>query len=322
MIKIGISCDNTNAKQIIQTFSEVRIFELCVPIIYDYSTVLSYYRKIRRLPIRTTNIHNANKSIKNSLNIIDISNKALPMTVGKTNIKSNTAIGESFYRGLSDLKVGEIDVFVTSSTSTDSIQQIESELLDEKKSLPILTNDYFRIAEISNSTPINIDILTEKIKNLHSTLLHDFMVTFPRIAIVSENSPAEIITDATQIAFREGIFCFSTFNPESFFNSDIYKKFDAALIINCMSTNFIFQSIQPVSEQTNAILISNMPYVVAIANSTSLTPSIYLAIDVYRNRKNKSDGDTTNSLKKVRIPSTKKKFEYKKKSSFPLLRQS
>lgn len=298
MIKVGISCGDTNemvSKQIFQTFNEAQIFELCIPIVYGYSTALSYYHKAKGnglSHIRTTNIHHANESIKDSLNIINTSNKTTSIIQGKT-IASNMAAEESLYKGIFDLKAGEIDVFVVSPTSNNLLQQITSELSDEKKILPILINDYFRITEVSDS--ISAEMLTEKIEILHSVLVRDFIITLPRIAILSVNSSAKIFTDAIQNVFQRGIFCFGIFDSLEFFNSDIYKNFDAAL--NLIPANFTFQSIQPVNRETNVILISNSSYIVTISNNvdTLLSSAIYLAIDTYRNRK---PNIYNNSLKK------------------------
>lgn len=289
LIKVGISCGNTNDfvfKQIFHVFNKPQMFDFCIPIIYSCSTSQTYCFRTKKDPyVRTINISNANESVKNNLNIILQKDKSTSIKSEKTIIK-NIIIDKSVQKGLADLKAGKIDVFVIPSIFP-AFKQITLELSTYKNSLPILVRDYFCIVEVFE--PISVKILIEKIKILHSVLISDFIFTFPRIAVLSIKSSTKIISDAVQFVFQRGIFCFEAFDIETFFNSGIYKKFNAAIItMDCNNSSFPFKSVShilPINSESNVIFIGNIPNVLAISDCDMLLSAIYLVVDIYRCRK-------------------------------------
>ncbi|MDR2520600.1 MAG: hypothetical protein LBC54_01455 [Bacteroidales bacterium OttesenSCG-928-I14] len=274
ILKIGISCgshvNGVNLKQIFLTFINNQLFESCIPILYNYLTIPSFRRKNDKMcNVRTTNICCAGESVKGSFNIMNISNKI--DVVGQQIVKSNLTIDKFLYKGLSDLKAKEIDILII--LPIPLLQQVKLELSNDRNSLPILVNDSFRIVKIFE--PFSVKNIIEKIEILHLVLVNDFIITFPRIAILSAKPSTELITDAIQIAFQKGFFCFGVFDVKTFFGSYGHKKFDAAIIVDVASTN----------NESNIIYIGNSPFIVTIVNSNMLLSAIYLTIDLYKYRK-------------------------------------
>ena len=306
MIKIGIIQGDTNgiaSELILKTFEDARILESCTPVVYGSSKVLSYYRKMLEIPSVSLN----NQAI---VNVID---DEISIELGKPTAESSKVPEAALTRAIEDLKKGVIDVLVTTPTTKDPLLQIESEIAHPKKGLKIAVCDNFRVALATDKTSftelasvLTTEMLIEKIKTLQFSLIHDFLLSSPRIAVLSLNPQAgvretlgkeeeEIILPAVKAASNSGVFCFGPYSADHFFGSGEYLKFDAALAMYFDQGMVAFQSI---TSGEGAVYTANLPYIVTTGHESisfeevgkntispdSFRSALYLAIDLHRNQ--------------------------------------
>jgi 4-hydroxythreonine-4-phosphate dehydrogenase len=317
LIKVGISQGDINGisyELIIKTFEDVRIFELCIPVLYGSSKVLAYHRKAMGLPsVNVNTIRHAGEAGVNRLNIVNCENEEVVVEFSKTSPESELMAQRAIQQSLSDLKSGLIDVLVFAPSHTDETQYLSQQF----GSLPmkILVHNNLRIALASDKIPLSdvssqltMDLLAGKIKSLHASLVHDFMITLPRIAVLSFNpgmgvkerkegrEETEIIIPAIKAANESRIICFGPYSGDDFFANYDYTKFDAILAIYYDQGWIPFRS---VSCDAGVCYFAGLPFIATTpahgvscdkagkneSSEESFRNAIYLAINLFRTRK-------------------------------------
>ena len=316
LVKVGISQGDINGisyELIIKTFEDDRIFEFCIPVLYGSSKVLAYHRKAMALPFVGVNtIRRAGEAGFNRLNIVDCGTEEITVDFSKTNQESESLSMQAMQRALSDLKAGLIDALVLAPSSLD-----EARLLSEQAGhapLKILVHNSFRVALASDKIPLSnvpslltVDLLVNKIKALHASLIRDFMITLPRIAVLSFNpgmgikerkegrEETEIIIPAIKAA-GDRIMCFGPYSGDEFFAGCDYAKFDAVLAIYYDQGMMPFRSIL---SGEGACYFAGLPFVATApghgvsydkagmneSSGVSFRNAVYLAIDIFKTRK-------------------------------------
>lgn len=263
MIKVGITHGDINGigyEVILKTFADLRIAELCIPVIYGSTKVASYHRKALELPAVAFNqIQKAEDASQNKVNFINCITEDIKVELGKSTKIAGDASLAALERATADLQEGVIDVLVTAPINKDNIQQEgfhfpgHTEYLEEKfgneseKSLMILVKDDLRVALVTGHIPLSEvpaavtpDKIREKVEIFNRSLKRDFNIDKPRIAILSLNPHAgengllgseenEIIIPAIKEIAETGILCFGPYAADGFFGSGHFKQFDGIL---------------------------------------------------------------------------------------------
>ncbi|MDR2692530.1 MAG: 4-hydroxythreonine-4-phosphate dehydrogenase PdxA [Dysgonamonadaceae bacterium] len=317
LIKVGISQGDINGvsyELIIKTFEDVGIFEFCIPVLYGSTKALAYHRKAMELPSVNVNvIRHAGEAGINRLNIVNCGNEELAVDFSQTNPEAESLAEQSLQKALSDLKAGLIDVLVLAPSNVDETRILSEQL--GHTPLKILIHNSFRVALASDKIPLanvssqlSINMLVDKIKALHASLIRDFTVTFPRIAVLSFNpgmgirerkegrEEAEIIIPAIKAADESRIVCFGPYAGDEFFACGDFAKFDAVLALYHDQGAIPFRSI---SFDEGVCYFAGLPFVAAApghgvsygkagrneSSEMSFRNALYLAIDVFQNRK-------------------------------------
>jgi len=331
IIKAGISHGDINGiayELILKTFEDIRIFELCIPIIYGSSKVLAYQRKVMNLPqVNFNSINHAGDAGMNRLNVINCGNEDVTVEFARSTPESELLAKEAFQRALNDLKSGLIDVLISAPVNWDETEYLNAYVQSKKFLLKVFINDTFRIAPASDKKPLSevsdyltIDLLTEQIKILHASLIHDFMITNPRIAVLSLNPGVgikeklfgkeenEVIIPAVKAANEAGILCFGPYSADDFFGIGDYVKYDATFVMYYDQGLIPFRSI---TFGNGVCYWMNLPFVVTAPNQgvtyekagknesseISLRNALYTAIDIFKTKKSDSEINA-NPLKK------------------------
>ena len=319
IIKAGISHGDINGiayELILKTFEDIRVFELCIPVIYGSSKVLAYQRKTMNLsPINFNTINHAEDTGMNRLNVINCGNEELTVEFGRSTQESESLAKDAFQKALNDLKSGYIDVLIAAPANWDETIVLSDFTESGKHPLKMLINDSFRIALASDKIPLSgiasqltADSLTGQIKTLQSTLIHDFMITNPRIAVLSlnpgvgikeklfGNEENEVIIPAVKAANDAGIICFGPYSADDFFGSGEYMKFDATLAMYYDQGLIPFRSI---AFGGGVGYWADLPFVITApdqgvsyekagkneSSEVSFRNALYTAIDIFRIRK-------------------------------------
>jgi len=319
IIKVGISHGDINSiayELILKTFDDVRIFEMCIPVIYGSSKVLAYQRKVFNLsPVNFNAINNAADAGVNRLNVINCGNEELTVEFAHHSPESDLLAKDALKRALEDVKSGLIDVLVLAPMNLDEKDILSSYATPEKQPVRMLLSNTFRIALASDKVPLSdiaskftIESLTAQIKNLHSTLLKDFMITNPRIAVLSLNPGAgikeklfgkeenEVIIPAIKAANDTGLICFGPYSADDFYGNSDFTRFDATLAMYYDQGLIAFRSI---AFEGGVYYWANLPFVVTSSDQgvsfekagknesseSSFREALYAAIDIFNTRK-------------------------------------
>lgn len=262
MIRVGITHGDINGigyEVILKTFSDQRMTELCVPIIYGSSKVAAYHRKALDLP--AVNINVVSRAEEAGLNLVNIIN-CVEDDIKVELTQSTPVAGRAAYKALeaavADLKSGAIDVLVTAPINKHNIQNaqfhfpghteyLEQTLGDGQKALMILMTDTLRVALVTGHIPVSqvpsqitVENIVTKLQVFNQSLKQDFTIIKPRIAVLAlnphagdngviGNEEAEIIKPAMEEAERLGVMSFGPFPADGFFGSKMYEDFDGVL---------------------------------------------------------------------------------------------
>lgn len=261
-IKIGITHGDINGvgyELILKTFSDDRLLELFVPVIYGSSKSASYHRKVlNSSPVNFNIINDASECVEGKFNLVNCIKEEVRIEIGK----SSSAAGEAAYVALDlatkDLAESKIDVLVTLPITKESIQSKDfnfpghTEFLQDRfktddDALMILASNQMRMALVTTHLPISEvsgklskELVLNKIKTLDLSLKRDFRVELPRIAVLGLNPHAgengllgkeenEIIAPAVREAQDAGYLCAGPYAADGFFGNGTYRRFDAIL---------------------------------------------------------------------------------------------
>ena len=100
LIRVGITHGDINGigyEVILKTFSDIRIADLCTPIIYGSSKIAAYHRKVLEMqPVNISVINQAEEAGPNRINIINCADEESKVELGK----STEVAGEAAFKAL------------------------------------------------------------------------------------------------------------------------------------------------------------------------------------------------------------------------------
>lgn len=327
-IRVAITHGDTNGvgyEIIFKVFADSAMLDLCTPIIYGSPRVAIFHRKALNLPTNFNTVQSADEAVDGKVNLVSCFDEEVKVDMGQPTAESGRAAYLALERAMEDYEKGYYDVLVTAPICKSAIQGEDfhfpghTEFLQQRLSangeeaLMILMNDKMRVALVTTHLPISqvANAITEeavenKLRLLHTSLRRDFLISEPRIAVLSlnphagdngliGNEEAESIVPAIQKLNEEGINCFGPYPADGFFGDAAYRKFDAVLAM------YHDQGLAPmkalgmadgVNFTAGLKLVRTSPdhgtaYDIAgkgIADENSMRQAIYKAIDIFRNR--------------------------------------
>lgn len=325
---IGITHGDINSisyEIITKALADNRIFDFFTPVVYGSSKVASYYRKMLNVSDFAFNlIKKADMANPKRANIININDQEIKIEAGKsTSIAGELAL-HSLESAIDDLKKGLIDVMVTAPINKYNIQSRDfhfpghteylASKFDARDYLMLMVSNSIRIGVVTGHIPlrdvadtITEELLMHKIKILHQSLLQDFGIRNPRIAILGINphasdngllgaEEANIIKPAIDKAFDSGMMVFGPYPADGFFGSSVFTEFDGILAMYHDQGMLPFKTLafdSGVNFTAGLPIIRTSPahgtaYDIAgkdKASAESLRAALYLATDIYHNRR-------------------------------------
>jgi 4-hydroxythreonine-4-phosphate dehydrogenase len=326
-IKIGISQGDINGiglEVVLKTLMEPSITEICTPVLFSSQKTVSYYRKVLGLeefnfhPIRDFNQLNTKKP-----NVFICYEEEVNIEMGKSSDIGGKYALASLEKATQALLNKQIDVLVTAPINKHNIQSPNfnfpghTEYLGAKLGgdpLMFLCSDDIRVAVVTGHVPlkdvaqhISTEKILKRINQLHKSLIEDFGIRKPKIAVLGLNPHAgdngvignedkEIIAAAVQTAMSENKLVYGPYASDGFFGNAVYKKFDAVLAMYHDQGLIPFKTIafnNGVNFTAGLNYVRTSPdhgtgYDIAgknIANEESFRKAIYMGIDIFRNRK-------------------------------------
>lgn len=309
---------------IMKTFADEQIYKQFTPVLFGNPRVLSYYKKILNIDkFQYSSIKNMSNLSHNSLNILPSWEEEFAITPGTpTEITGSYAL-KSLQAGCDALKSNQIDVLVTAPINKKFIHseafpfaghtEFLMQYFEAKDNLMFMVSDQLKVGLVTNHIPIkevankiSKEKIIQKIKIIHKSLIEDFGIDKPRIAVLGLNphtgdhgvigkEEETIILPAVQEAKNLGMVVFGPYPADGFFASCNYTKFDAILAMYHDQGLIPFKHIAA-EGGTNytaglSIVRTSPDHGTAediagkgIADESSFRNAIYAAIDIYNKR--------------------------------------
>lgn len=326
-IKIGISQGDINGisyEIIIKTFLDGRMNELCTPVIYGSPKVAAYHKKALNIDnFSLNNITRVEDAHHQRVNIINCINENSRVELGKSTKMAGEASHEALEAAAADLRENKIDALVTAPINKHNIQSQSfnfsghTEYLQyvfrSDEVLMLMVSDLLKVGVVAGHIPIaklSSYITTEKvlskIKVMNESLMYDFGIRKPKIAVLGLNPHAgdngllgneetDTIIPAIEQAVATGIIAKGPYPADGFFGSGSFAGFNAVLAMYHDQGLIPFKTLvkdEGVNFTAGLPIIRTSPahgtaYDLAGKNEAdfgSFRNAIYLAIDVYRNR--------------------------------------
>lgn len=260
-IRAGITVGDINGiglEVIIKTLAHPSVTQLCTPVIYGSSKVVSYHKNIVNpadFSFHTT--ASADKIYSQKINVVNVWQENINISLGKETEEGGKIAHIALDRAVRDLKEGHIDLLVTAPINKNAMQLAgfpypgHTEYLAHefgvKEGLMMMVTDAFKIAVVTGHVPIqqiSQGITRENIRTkldiLIKSLQIDFGIARPVIAVLGLNPHAgengflgkeedEIIRPAIIEAKKAGDIIMGPYPADGFFGSLSQKKFDAVL---------------------------------------------------------------------------------------------
>jgi len=310
---------------IIKTLADNRITDICTPIVYGSPKVAAYHRKalnIENFSLYT--IKSPNEANAKRANIINVLDDNIRVELGKVTSMAGEASYTALSKAVDDLKNKKIDALVTAPIHKANIQSEKfrfvghtdylKEQFEAKEAVMFMVSDFLKVAVLSGHVPVSEvpGHVTEKnilnyLKIMNHSLLMDFGIRKPRIAVLGLNPHSgddgiigkedkEIVAPTIEKAKEHGMLIFGPFAADSFFGTGNYKKFDAILAMYHDQGLAPFKTIsfdEGVNYTAGLSIIRTSPaHGTAFdlagkceASEASFRNAIYLACDIYKNRK-------------------------------------
>lgn len=348
-IKVGISIGDLNGiggEVVLKVLQDSRILEFCTPVIFASAKAISYLNKHFKYDIKFNGIQSADKVIDGKINVCNVWKEQISIQFGKEDKAVGALAIKSLKAATNALKQKTIDVLVTAPINKQTIQSetfnfpghtdyLAKEL--NGASLMFMITDNLRVGLMTDHVPVKdiskiIDeqLITEKVNAMHESLIKDFAIRKPKIAVLGINPHVGdngVIGDEDDKVLKPtiskikdtGKLVFGPYAADSFFGSNNYKNFDAILATyhdqglipfktlsfgNGVNFTAGLSRVRTSPDHGTAFEIAGK----GIANETSFKEALFKAIQIFRNRALYAE------ISKNPLKISERKRDYKKRS--------
>ena len=323
---IGISTGEINGvgpEVIIKTFENPAMLELCTPVVFGSSKLISFYKKTVGSELPFVGIDTPAEAIPGKLNIVNLWEDAPAISPGQETEEGGRLAFSSLSAATKALKENLIDALVTAPINKKNIQQEDfhfpghTEYLAAQlggEPLMFLVSDRLKIAVATGhislsqvSDDVTSSLLEKRIFQMERSLQQDFFVHSPRIAVlgldphngdegVIGTKDKDLIAPTIARLFAGGHYIFGPYSADGFFGSGAYNRFDGILAMYHDQGLIPFKTIafeDGVNFTAGLSKVRTSPdhgtaYDIAgkgTADESSMRAAVYRAIDILRNRR-------------------------------------
>ncbi|GAB4139536.1 MAG: 4-hydroxythreonine-4-phosphate dehydrogenase PdxA [Bacteroidia bacterium] len=326
-IIVGISQGDLNGvglETVIKTFSDPAMLDICTPVIFSGHKMFNTYKK--QVGAEEFNVHfvKDNQGINHKrVNVVSFTEEDIQLEAGKINPAAGKFALASIDAACEALQNNTVDVLVTAPVDKNAIEAVSpgfkghTEYLQAKlgasDSLMILMSGDLRVGLVTGHLPlrdvanaVTKEKIEKKVKLMAKSLLEDFGIRKPKIAVLGLNPHAgdqgtlgkeelEIIIPAIESLKSQGVLAFGPYPADGFFGSGNWKNFDG---IMAMYHDQGLAPFKAVSFAAGVNYTAGLPFVrtspdhgtatnIAFsgkADESSFRTALYTAIDIYRQR--------------------------------------
>lgn len=336
---IGISIGDLNgigAEIIIKTFSDHRLLELCTPLIFASNKLINFYRKSTpELNFNYQSTKDYSRITPKQINIYNCWEEEIAIEPGKLTeiggsyaVKSLVAAGEALrdkkIQGLVTAPIHKKNTQTANFNFTGHTPYLK-QLFNASDVLMLMASETLRIGLVTEHVPvkdiarfITREAILSKLKILNDSLMRDFGIDKPKIAVLGLNPHAgdegligkeeeEIIKPAIKDA-KHHMLVYGPYSADAFFARNYQARFDGILAMYHDQGLIPFKSLsgEGVNFTAGLPMVRTSPdhgtaFDIAgknKADATSFLSAIYTCLDIIRNRQ-EFDENRSNPLKKM-----------------------
>ncbi|MSP84844.1 MAG: 4-hydroxythreonine-4-phosphate dehydrogenase PdxA [Flavobacteriaceae bacterium] len=324
-IIVGISIGDLNgigSEVVLKTFEDSRMLEFCTPVIFANVKIISFVKKTFEYSLAIHGIDTLEQIVLGKINVLNVWRENVDLNFGVNNDAIGKYAIESFVSATKALKDGKIDVLVTAPINKYNIQSDEfkfpghTDYLNQElegNALMFMVQDALRVGLLTDHIPVNEvashlteDLINQKIETIKQSLIRDFSINKPKIAVLGLNPHAGdggvigkeddiIIKPVIKKLFEKGTMVFGPYPADGFFGNGQYEKFDSVIAAYHDQGLVPFKTLSfgnGVNYTAGLNKIRTSPdhgtaYDIAgkgIANHNSFKEAVFLAIDIYNSR--------------------------------------
>ena len=324
-IVVGISVGDLNgigSEVVLKTFEDARMLELCTPVIFANVKMLSFIKKTFDLTAMLHGIDSLDQIVTGKINVINVWKENVEINLGVSDANNGKYAVMSFTTAVKALKEDLIDALVTAPISKINIQSEDfkfpghTDYLDQElegNALMFMIQDNLKVGLLTDHIPVTDvashlteALLREKIETVRKSLVQDFSINKPKIAVLGLNPHAGdggvigkedelILKPVIKKMFANGTMVFGPYPADGFFGSGQYEKFDAVIAAYHDQGLIPFKTLsfgKGVNYTAGLNKVRTSPdhgtaYDIAgkgIADYNSFKEAVYAAIDIYNSR--------------------------------------
>jgi 4-hydroxythreonine-4-phosphate dehydrogenase len=258
-ILVGISIGDLNgigSEVVLKTFEDARMLELCTPVIFANVKMLSYLKKSFESTATLHGIDKLEQIVPGKINVLNLWKESFNLEYGVSDDVVGKYAVKSFTEATKALKEGLVDVLVTAPINKYNIQSDEfkfpghTDYLNQElegDALMLMVSDSLRVGLLTDHVPvtevakhITEELIIRKIKTVKQSLVQDFKIGKPKIAVLGLNPHCgdngvigkeddQIIRPTIKKMFEQGTFVFGPYAADSFFGNGQHEQFDAVI---------------------------------------------------------------------------------------------
>jgi 4-hydroxythreonine-4-phosphate dehydrogenase len=344
---IGITTGDLNGigiELIIKTFSDSRLLELCTPVVFASNKVINYYRRVvAEHPFNFSSTKDLTKLNPKQVNIFNCWEEEVPLQPGALTDSGGKYAIRSLMVAAQCLKDGQLDAIVTApihkaNTHTPDFQYTGhtpffKEKFGAKDVLMLLYHERLRVGLATEHIPlarvaqaITKELLQSKLHLLRESLVKDFGIDKPKIAVLGLNPHAgdggqignedqTIIKPVIDQLQQQGQLIYGPFSADAFFAWGSYTQFDAVLAMYHDQGLIPFKTL---AQGSGVNFTAGLPVIRTspdhgtafdiagkdLADPASFREAVFQCIDLIRQRETYA-GNTANPLRRGRIEKEK-----------------
>ena len=329
-IIVGISIGDLNgigSEVVLKTFEDSRMLEFCTPVIFANVKIISFVKKTFESTSAIHGIDTLEQIVVGKINVLNVWRENVDLNFGVNDDAIGKYAIKSFVTATKALKEGKIDVLVTAPINKYNIQSDEfkfpghTDYLNQElegNALMFMVQDNLRVGLLTDHIPVNDvvshlteDLIKQKIETIKQSLIQDFSINKPKIAVLGLNPHAgdggvigkeddTILKPVIKKLFEKGTMVFGPYPADGFFGNSQYEKFDAVIATYHDQGLIPFKTLSfgnGVNYTAGLNKVRTSPdhgtaYDIAgkgIANHNSFKEAVFLAIDIYNSRNQYSE---------------------------------
>jgi 4-hydroxythreonine-4-phosphate dehydrogenase len=256
---VGISIGDINGigpEIVLKAFADPRMLELCTPVIFAHTKMLSFLKRHFKLKLKLQGISSTDRAIPGRINVLNTWKNNPKIEFGQEHKAAGAYAIKSLRAAVNALKAEEVDVLVTAPIHKNNIQADDfnfpghTDFLEQElggNALMFMVSENIKVGLFTDHVPlkdissrITPELIKRKIRTIKHSLQQDFKVRVPKIAVMGINPHTgddgvigkeddDVIRPTLAEINKEEQYVFGPYAADSFFGTKNYKNFDAII---------------------------------------------------------------------------------------------